>query len=138
MGFLDQVPLTTLLQSGSGKQILWPFLSPAPTADIFLFLPAGTDSLREHMGALCLCTSLCSEGEHGHRNWRKVQAKRSFSTALLLYSSFYAHAGQAIKPMGGCIPCRTGCFSTEASSSEAHERGVGTPTAPCPWPGSAG
>ena len=43
-GFLAQVPLATLLRSGGGKETRWPFLSPAPAADIFLFLPAGTDS----------------------------------------------------------------------------------------------
>lgn len=31
LGFLDRVPLTALPRSVSGKQTLWPFLSPAPT-----------------------------------------------------------------------------------------------------------
>lgn len=58
--------------------------------------------------ALSACTypCSCSEGEHKHRNWRKVQAKKRFFPALLLYSSFYARAGQAIKPTGGCRRCQ--------------------------------
>lgn len=59
MGFLARVLLTALLCSGDGKQTLWPFLCPAPAADVSLFLPSACCDLDVWAPSACPCPCLC-------------------------------------------------------------------------------